>query len=296
MNITPSLSESLNARPDDYRYLLLDPLKTVPDWDPFHIERLSENHSKDALRRVPRPDLAWSPEHCPVLIQLAAPGEEINEVWVQHSEARARHEALSEKRLICGWMSSARDPDAMATWLSELCSTLHPGAVIPVFEPLRLELLQATAEAERLAGQLRAASEWHFLSCSGERVTLKGQHSDIPWTMNWGTEQAQTEVREIWRLLSAWSASCALPANAARQAAEAWSASGKAGLHHSGDRLYLALNTLTHPTALMQHAAVQRRLQQASGDATLYFEQLMQTLPDTVWQELHHADATEKGM
>jgi len=79
MNTTPSLIESLNARSDDYRYLLLDTLKTVPDWDPFHIERLSENHSEDALRRVPHPALAWSPGHCPVLMWLAAPCEDINE-------------------------------------------------------------------------------------------------------------------------------------------------------------------------------------------------------------------------
>lgn len=286
---TPLIS-ALNARQDEYRYLLLDPLKKVVTWDPLHADQLQESLGSDALRRVLRPDLAWSPEHCPLLLSLAGPGEDVDDALIRSSEACATNEVLYEKRYVCGWLSSALAPDEMAVWLADLCKHIKPGASIPVFEPLRLELLLVTSAPELLAGLLTAANQWHWMSCTGELKSLSGEHADEPWVLNWGAEQAQAEARNLWRLLSAWHESGdTLPADAVRLAAESWSASGKAGLHHLSDRLYLALNALTQSTDITIHAAVQARLQQASVDAGLYFEQLMQTLPDGVWQELRHA-------
>lgn len=289
MNEHSPLTNRLNSRQDEYRYLLLDPLKKVADWNLLHIEQLSKNQGTGTVCRVLRPDLAWSPEYCPLLLLLASPGEILDEALVQYSEAYALGEALYEKRYVCGWLTSILAPEAMARWLAALCGNIKPGTSIPVFEPLRLELLQVTANPVLLAGQLAEVSQWHLVSCSGVLQTLSGQHSEETWILNWGAEQAQNDARNLWRLLSAWNESSeTLPADAVRQAIDAWTMAGKARLHHLSDRLYLALNTLTQPTDITKHDAVQARMQQASADASLYFEQLMQTLPDTVWQEMSH--------
>lgn len=290
MGTPVSLTDALNVRRGEYRYLLLDPLKKVADWNPLHVDRLRESQGCDALHRVLRPDLAWSPEHCPLLLSLAAPGEDVDDALMRSSEACATNEALYEKRYVCGWLSSELPPDEMAVWLADLCKHIKPGTSIPVFEPLRLELLQVTADPELLAGLLATTSEWHWMSCTGELKTLSGEYADDPWVLNWGAEQAQSDTRNLWRLLSAWRESGeALPADAVRRAIDAWTASGNVRLHHLSDRLYLALNALTQPADITTHAAVLARLQQASDNAALYFEQLMQTLPDAVWQELRQA-------
>lgn len=298
MNIPIPLTDALNARQDEYRYLLLDPLKKVADWNPLHASLLRENLSSDALRRILRPDLAWSPEHCPILLSLASPGESLDEDLVRSSETYAHGEVQHEKRYVCGWLSSELSPDEMADWLADLCKKIKPGVSIPVFEPLRLELLQATADPELLAGLLAATSQWHWMSCTGELRTLSGKSGGDAWVLNWGAEQAQAEARNIWCLLSAWHASSdALPPEAVRLAADAWSASGKAELHHLSDRLYVALNALTLPVDITAHAAIQACLKEAVENPGLHFTQLLQTLSDTVWQELRarHGD-TGKGI
>ena len=62
----------------------------------------------------------------------------------------------------------------------------------------------------------------------------------------------------LWRLLSSWGESSeALPVDAARLAIDAWAVAEKARLHHLSDRLYLALNILTLPVDITEHAAVQ---------------------------------------
>lgn len=287
MDALTNVTEALNTRQNEYRYLVLDLLKKVANWNPLHADMLRDSSGRDALRRILRPDLAWSPEYCPILLLLASPGESLDDGLVRRSETYARGEALYEKCYVCGWMSSALAPDVMAEWLADLCKQIKPGTTIPIFEPLRLELLQATADAELLAGLLAATSQWHWMSCTGELRTLSGKSGGDAWMLNWGTEQAQAEARNIWRLLSAWhESSDALPPDAVRLAAEAWSAAEKAGLHHLSDRLCLALNALTLSVDITTHAAVQARLQEAAENPALHFTQLLQFLPDAVWQEL----------
>lgn len=184
MDTLTNLTDALNARQNEYRYLVLDPLKKVASWDPLHADMLRNSHGSDALRRILRPDLAWSPEHCPILLLLASPGGSLDEDLVRSSETYAFGEALYEKRYVCGWLNSALSPDEMAVWLADLCKHIKPGVSIPAFEPLRLELLQATADPELLAGLLAATSQWHWMSCTGELRTLSGRSGDDVWMLN----------------------------------------------------------------------------------------------------------------
>lgn len=290
MDTLTNLTGALNARQNEYRYLVLDPLKKVASWDPLHADMLRYSHGSDALRRILRPDLAWSPEHCPILLLLASPGGSLDEALVRSTETYSFAEALYEKRYVCGWLSSALSPDEMTVWLADLCKRIKPGVSIPAFEPLRLELLQATADPKLLAGLLAATTQWHWMSCTGEVRTMSSKPSADTWILNWGAEYAQAEVRNIWRLLSAWHESNdALPPEAVRLAADAWFAADKSGLHHLSDRLCLALNALTLPVAFTTHAVVQARLQEAAENQALHFTQQLQTLPDFVWQELRQA-------
>lgn len=289
MDTLTNLTDALNARQNEYRYLVLNPLKNVANWNPLHADMLRNSQGSDAQRRVLRPDLAWSPEHCPILLLLASPSEYLDEDLVRSSETYAFREALYDKRYVCGWLSSALSPDEMAIWLADLCKHIKPDISIPVFDPLRLELLQTTADPGLLAGLLASTSQWHWMSCTGELRTLSGKSSNDTWMLNWGTKQAQAEAPNIWRLLFAWyESSDALPREAVRLAADAWSASEKVGLHHLSDRLCLALNALILPVDITTHEAVQARLQDAAENPALYFTQLLQTLPDKVWQELLH--------
>lgn len=284
------LIESLDARQAEYRYLLLDPLKKVAPWNPLHEQQLYQRTGNNALRRVPRPDLAWSPEHCPMLLLLASPGERCDESLVRSSEAYAQGEVLDEKRYVCGWLSSALAPDAMANWIASLCGNIKQNATIPIFEPLRLELLQATAVPDLVSAYLSEISQWHFISCTEECVLLEGCKNDTERRLNWGAELAQSEVRNIWRLLSAWSETAAqMPSDAAYRAVNVWAATEKHGLHHLSDRLCLALNTLTLPVDITRHPIVQALLQQAIRNPEMHFTQMLQALPESAWQDMSHA-------
>lgn len=297
MNSFATIAECLNTRPDEYRYLLIDPLKPVMLWNPLHPDCLTEKKGPDFLRRVLRPDLAWSPEHCPLLVLLASPGENCDKRIIEESEQYALGELLYEKRYVCGWMSALLTPEEMAKWLVELCKKIRPGAIVPVFEPLRLELLGGAVDPAQFATLLAPLSQWIFLSVTGERRVLSGAIEGKEWQLNWGAEQALDNIRDIWRLLSAWSHSSeSLPPDAARQAEKAWKLSGKVGLNHLSDRLLLALDSLTLPTSVTTHSDMKVLLQKVASNPNLHLTQLMKTLPKTVWQEQHSPEAKTEGI
>ncbi|QLK63553.1 hypothetical protein GE278_22460 (plasmid) [Enterobacteriaceae bacterium Kacie_13] len=287
MQTDKSLSELLNAKHSEYRYLLLDPLKGVASWKFLHLTHLTEICGNEALRRVLRPDLAYSPEHCPVLLLLASPGAGCDEAIVLESEAFSRDERLCERRYICGWISSPLAPDALAAELAGLCKQIKREAIVPFYEPLRLELLQTLGEAEELSSLLSPVSQWWRISCSGHLTALSGKSGGEEWRLRWGAERAQNEVRNIWRLVYAWQKTQeTLPPDAALQAADALARSATAKFHHTGDQLCLALSYLTFPLHIIEQPDVQSLLRQVASDPNLHFTQLFPSLPNAVWQRL----------
>lgn len=287
--MTMTITEIMNTRQNEYRYLLLDPLKGVSSSNPLNQERLREVWGDKGLQIILRSDLAHAPEYCPRLLLLAKPGESCDEAILRASEQYSCDEALYEKRYVCGWISSSLAPELMADLIASLCKKLKTGIVIPFFEPLRLELLQALSPVQPLSSFIWPISQWHYLSSAGKLVTLTGKLSDSDekgW-IKWRSVQTQQQIRDIWRLLSAWGQVCtSLPDDAAIQAAEAWAKSATPALHHTSDRLCLALNHLTLPVDISRHPDVQVLLQQAAGDPQQHFTQLLKTLSDAVWQEL----------
>jgi len=297
MKSIATVAKCLNARQDEYRYLLIDPLKPVMSWNLLHPDCLKERKGSNFLHRVLRPDLAWSPEHCPLLVLLASPGENCDERIVEESEGYALGEVLNEKRYVCGWMSASLAPEEMAKWLAELCKKIRPGAIVPVFEPLRLELLRSTADPAEFDTLLAPIGHWIFLSVTGARMVLSGAGDSKEWQLKWGAEQALDNYRDIWRLLSAWGfTSGSLPPDAVHQAAKAWVRSGRAGLSHLSDRLLLALNSLTLPARVTTHDEMKALLQKVASNPDLHFTQLMKTLPDSVWQEQRSSEPKAEGI
>jgi len=279
-----TLSELMNAKQDEYRYLLLDPLKNVTSWNTLHLDRLNEKWGSDLIHRVLRPDLAYAPQYCPILLLLAPPGVGCDDELLLESEEYSRAERLYEKRYVCGWISSPLAPEALATRLAHLCHQVKRGGLIPFYEPLRLELLQTLNEEKALSSLLSPVSQWCWLSCSGHLLIQSNRSGGDEWRMKWGAERAQNNVRDIWRLLFAWQRIGSLPPDAARQAADAWAKSAEAKLHHTADRICLALSSLIFSTNATEQADVQALLRQVASNPDLYLTQLLPTLPDTVWQ------------
>jgi len=77
-----------------------------------------------------------------------------------------------------------------------------------------------------------------------------------------------------------------LPDDAAMQAAKAWLNTARTGLTCRQGRNFLALNHLMLPIDIEQHPAVRSLLQQAVASSEQSFTELLQTLPDSVWQEM----------
>jgi hypothetical protein len=166
-----------------------------------------------------------------------------------------------------------------------------------VFEPLRIELLRSTADPAQLSTLLAPIGRWIFLSAIGEQTVLSGAVNSKEWQLKWGTEQALDNYRDIWRLLSAWGlTSGPLPTDAARQAAKAWAGSGKVGLNHLSDRIFLVLNSLTLPASVTIHDEMKALLQKVASNPDLHLTQLMKTLPDAVWQEQRSPEPKVEGI
>lgn len=229
---------------ESYRYLLLDPLRQVSPDSPLHLRELEAALGQEALTRVLRLDLAHSPSHFPVLVQLAAPGEPLQQSQFNASMTRVGLEAAYERRYLCGWLASPHSPDQIATLLvtrsRQLGLALGDHKVLPFYEPLRLELLH---HAYGLAGTLWPITHWWYPSASGKLHHLQGSADGHEWAMDSGMVRIQSDMAQVQALLFAWQRAAPhspLPDDAARRAAEAWVwASDR--VNHPHDRFTLAL-------------------------------------------------------
>ena len=276
----------LNQYPDEYRYLLLDPFKKVASANPLSLYNLQQKLGNNAIFPVLRADFAYSPAHCPQLILLARPGESFEAEWMTRAETYARGEALQEKRYICGWLSSVQGPESLALSLAEQCN--HIGqAFLPLFEPLRFELLQAMSPENGLAGTIWPVSQWWYMTAAGEIARQSGRASEEKWRLNWGIEWVQQNIRAIGQILKAWGAvNTLMPADAARQAAVMWKKTVETGLTDTRDSYFLATYSLGTGVDIAQHPAVKALIEQVIANPALRLSHCLQALPETIKQEL----------
>jgi len=181
-----ALIELLNKQSDEYRYVLLNPLKIVSDSNPLHVPTLRSMLGERAVLPVLRGDLTHSPQHCPQLVLLASPQESCEFSWLAGSLGYARNESLHEKRYLCAWLSSAVPPEELAVILADQCNHLSTNMFIPMFEPLRFELLQAFSPPNALAASIWPVSHWWYVSTTGEIACQSGKAYEEKWRLNWG--------------------------------------------------------------------------------------------------------------
>lgn len=280
------MTDCLNQHMDEYRYLLLDPLKKVASANPLSLQKLQQNLGREAIYPVLRADLAYSPAHCPQLVLLSRPGEPCGFSWLNRAEDYARSEVLQDKRYLCGWLSSAQQPELLAVSLAEQWRRVSHD-FLPFFEPLRFELLQAMSPQNGLAGSIWPVSHWWYMTVAGELTCQTGKEQVDKWRLGWGVEWAQQNVRAIGHVLKAWSVvNAALPADAAMQAAVMWKKTANAGLNDTRDSYFLASYSLGIGADIAQHPAVKGLIQQVIADPSMRLSQRLQGLPDRVRQEI----------
>ncbi|MDK9355133.1 hypothetical protein [Lelliottia wanjuensis] len=288
-----TLADIMELKRDEYRYLLIDPLKAVCDVRPIHLSHLQKTLGDQAIRPVLRQDLAYSPQHCPQLVLLATPGCGCDAALLECLVDYAAEEALHEKRYLCAWLSSPQPLEQLVVTLADWCNHLDNSAFFPFFEPHRFELLQATSPAKKLGGSIWPVSHWWYMSAAGNITVVDGNEATDKWQLTWGVQHAQQAARMIWQLLFAWQQVCpTLPSDAVKLAAAAWREVEKTELTHVEDRLFLALNRLTLLVNIELHPQINALLQQAIASPALRFTQLLNSLPESVWFELDNLSSS----
>ncbi|WP_312983566.1 hypothetical protein [Atlantibacter sp.] len=275
----------LNQHTDEYRYLLVDPLKKIASANLLSLPKLQQP-GRETIFPVLRADLAYSPTHCPHLVLLARPGESCQPPWITHAENYAQSEVLQEKRYICGWLSSEEEPESLAISLAEQCGRVS-NTFLPFFEPLRFELLQAMSPEDGLAGSIWPVSHWWYMTVAGELACQIGKETTDKWRLNWGGEWAQQNVRAIGQILKAWGSVCTtMPSDSAIQAAMMWKKTEGTGLNDIRDSYFLAAYSLGLGVDIAEHPAVKERMQQVIADPSLRLSQCLEALPASIKQEL----------
>lgn len=165
--------------PNDHLYLLLDPLAPCAPQDPLSIQSLTHALGEHAIARVMRPYLSHTPDACPALVQLAAPGDIANTSVLAAAERSARDDASYKKRYVCGWLTSDQPLAALADHLAARClDVITPIAgkrMTPWFEPLRLELLAASME-RAFPALLWPVKRWLCPTSCGTYTLFRGAH------------------------------------------------------------------------------------------------------------------------
>jgi hypothetical protein len=297
-NVLDFVSEQHSS--DDWLFLLLDPTSECATDDPLHIDNLRRALGDQALTRVHRPDFAHSPDACPVLVSLAAPGGVASEEWLRESAWRAVEDRLDHRRYVCGWLSSTVPADALGSHLialGEKFSTPCTG-FLPIYQPLRLELFDSAFPTDQ-NGYWWPVRHWLFPASGGAPFVLEGKpRQSLPPSAL--AIEMQQEVPLAAALLSLWSHSLkqpqtiwsptrwtgpGLPEYAAHDAWQQIRQGRELGLQRTGDLLVLAQYRLIIHVLLHQHPRIRPYvLGAAEGRYTL--DAAFATLGQRDWQRI----------
>ncbi|MFJ3462610.1 hypothetical protein [Achromobacter spanius] len=289
--------------PDDYLYLLLDPLAPCPPTEPLSIHSLTQALGEAAIARVMRPDLAHTPDACPALVQLAAPGDTANDSLLASAERHASEDAIYKKRYVCGWLTSDRPITALADHLAARClDVITPVAgrrMTPWFEPLRLELLAASME-RAFPALLWPVKRWLCPTSWGTYTLLRGAPSetgmDAPVLARHAQQLAPLvgDFLDVWRLAlklpmtyapMRWRGATILPPQAAVHAFRMIRDAHKLGLRLSADIIDLCTHRVFIHPSLPRHPNVQDDIAAAAaGQSTL--QARFETYDDLMWKRI----------
>lgn len=286
----------------DYVYVLLDALAECAQEHPLSIASLTHALGEAAVARVLRPDLAHTPEACPALVQLAAPGEAPSTRLLTLSARYAIDDVTYNKRYVCGWLLSPQPLEAVAHHLAAQCHTTAPGrgrTVSPWYEPIRLELL-AAALGHHIGGLLIPIRAWLCPTSWGSLALLRSTYglpdTGLPNLVR-DTQHAAPLVSDflgVWRhalelpLAYAprrWKGNTLLPPQAGTHAFRLVRDATQRGLRNSHDILALCLHRVFIHPHLPQHPDIQRGIAEAAaGHGAL--QDRFETYDDATWMRI----------
>ncbi|WP_176080400.1 hypothetical protein [Paraburkholderia tropica] len=272
--------------PEDYLYVLLDPLAGCNPDHPLHADALKEKLGEDALVRLPRPDFAHVPEMAPALVMIAAPGAVADHGMLALLQAYAHDDEGYRKRYVCGWLTAPLRPEAMASHIVALCHAAQPaehGPFIPLYEPPRLELWAAALRGD-LGAYLWPIRQWLYPVSWGGFVLFNGSPGSthgLPPVAH----ETQAEAALVSTMLAAWRRSLCesmsyapwrwqpggpLPPQAASRAFRMIRDARRSGLRNNEDIIVLALHRVTVHPDLAEHERIRADLVRAAkGEASL---------------------------
>lgn len=254
-NLKAMAEELWQSRPQHNIYLLLNPHRPVAESHPLHPNNLWVTEPEHRAI-VKRPDFDWLPDVCPLLIHVAGPGlrwpfDEMDVVYEQAIEEAGHVNGA----YVCGWIASTASITKIASQLAHSLQT--PAGILPLFEPLRLERLAATVEAEWLDQWLNNIDAWVLVSADGRPLLLTRGVTDPSNTLRQWTDlsvTAQARITKLLRCLTAWKElQAALPEEASTKADQQLLIAEQLGLSSLEDQIYLALLALTIKHDWHQH-------------------------------------------
>ncbi|MGH8384501.1 MAG: hypothetical protein ACRESJ_03265 [Pseudomonas sp.] len=301
--MTPAIVRSFVTEqhsPNSSLYLLLDPMADCATDDPLHVQALRQTLGDKALTRVPRPDLAHTPQACPVLVTLATPAVKPQEHLLSLSALRAKEDEGRSRRYVCGWLSSAATPTTVASHLITLGQLPQAAEnhFFPVYEPLRLELLAATLNHGE-TGNWWPIEQWLFPASSGASALLIGQ-PDKGVAFGPLAADVQLDAALVSSLLGAWrnalelpvtyaparwQGSTLLPAQAAAQAYKQIRKARQLGLKKHQDIVILALHHWMLHSNLHEHMDIRLLIDRAVQHGTS-LSSLFAPINDASWQRI----------
>lgn len=296
-----AFAEQIKA-PGDHLYLLVDPLAGCGPAHPLAIESLVHDLGKDAVVRVPRPDLVHTPEACPALVQLGTSEDATRKRLLELSAFHATEDLAYGKRYICGWLTSPEPPEETARHIAAQCcitSSSVRKATTPWFEPVRLELL-AGALGARAGAMFAPINAWLFPTSWGSFSVLQSSSataSEDHTALVRRTQHAAQLVSEflgIWRLAQRqtlsfapwrWTGPSPLPPQAGVHAFRLVRDAQRLGLRHERDIFALSLYRVCVHPLLPKHPDIQRGiLDAANGKHALHDR--FQAYDDTAWKRV----------
>lgn len=289
--------------PNDYLYLLLDPLAPCAPEAPLSVTSLTQALGEKAIARVMRPDLSHTPDACPALVQLAAPGDTADLSLLESAECHANEDASYRKRYVCGWLTSERPITAVANHLAARCvdviASVAGNRVTPWFEPLRLELLVA-ALGHDIPARVWPIRRWLCPTSWGTYTLLRGAHGDAGMDVPLLARQAQqfaplvSEFLDVWRFALSlpltyapmcWRGATILPPQAAVHAFRMIRDAHNLRLRLSADVIDLCSHRVFIHPHLPQHPKVQDDIAAAAaGQSTL--QARFNTYDDSAWKRI----------
>lgn len=191
--------------PDDFFYLLVDGQAEARLSHPLSVPSLTQSLGSAAVTRVLRPDMAHSPERCPALIQLAAPGQAVPQHYFELSADYAARHLTHNLRYICGVLVSPQPLEVVAAHIAARCETTacKDGWPSPWYEPLRLELLLG-AMGREAGSLLDPVRSWLFPNSWGGHSLLRSTVYPCDSTLPQLAREVQQLAPMVQRFLGLW--------------------------------------------------------------------------------------------